>query len=148
MDTSSKPCNIHPQNIHPQQDIALQHSLQAYIQIAYWETSYTESDPLLWTWKKQNKSFEKKLTHKVGDFPHTIAWVDNNLSRVHCKCKNLSRNQCGTNMCSCTENGPQCITACIECSGIRSYNTSEDDREVVEDIDIRILFEILFSWLI
>ena len=39
----------------------------------------------------------------------------------------------------------QCITACIECSGIRSYNTSEEDREVVEDIDIRILFETLFS---
>ena len=51
-------------------------------------------------------------------------------------------------MCSCTENGPQCITACIEYSGIRSYNTSEEDREVVEDIDIRILFETLFSWLI
>ena len=48
-------------------------------------------------------------------------------------------------MCSCTENGSQCITVCIEYSGIRSYNTSEEDREVVEDIDIRILFETLFN---
>ena len=51
--------------------------------------------------------------------------------------------QCGTNMCS--DNGPPCITACIECSGVGSYNTSEGDREVAEDIDIRILFENLFS---
>ena len=52
------------------------------------------------------------------------------------------------NMCSCTKNGLPCVTACNECSGVGSYNTSEEDREVVEDIDIRIPFEILFSCLI
>ena len=145
---SCKSCkDLRPPRLPATKDAALQHALQIYIQIIYWETSNTENDPLLWTWKK-SKLFTPKLTHKVGDFLYTIAWVDNNLSRVRWKCKNLSRNQCSTKICSCTKNGLSYVTACIECSRVGSYNTSEKNREAAEDIDIRIPFETSFSWLI
>ena len=37
------------------------------------------------------------------------------LTEIRCKCKNFTKNQRGTNICSCKRNGLSCVTACGEC---------------------------------
>ena len=44
-------------------------------------------------------------------------------------------------MCLCRKNGLPCVTACGECRGVGCYNAIEEDRNDVEDVDDRNLFE-------
>ena len=48
------------------------------------------------------------------------------LNFFHCKCKLTSRNQCGTQSCSCRKNGLKCVTACNGCHGEECNNKSDD----------------------
>ena len=61
------------------------------------------------------------------------------------KCKDSSRSQCATNMCSSSKYGFPCVTACGECRGVDCYNATKEDRNHMEDVDDRSLFETLFS---
>lgn len=58
-----------------------------------------------------------------------IAWVGNLLRKCAPVGKNLP-----------------CVTAFGECCGVGCYNTIEEDRKDIEDIDERNLLETLFSW--
>ena len=71
------------------------------------------------------------------------------LTIIRCKCKNCTRNQCGTNICSCKRNGLSCLAACGECRGVCCYNSATvEDEEVKEnerEMDERNLYDTLFT---
>ena len=69
---------------------------------------------------------------------------DDILNVVRCKCKQSSRNQCGSNLCSCHKNGLSCVSACGECNGIACYNAGDSHEHVEDDIEDGNLFERLF----
>ena len=55
---------------------------------------------------------------------------------VRCNCKQSSKNQCGSNLCSCRENGLSCVSACGGCCGIGYCNGNVNIEEDVSDDDI------------
>ena len=67
---SSKSCKgLKPGQLTLTEEAGVQHALQVYLQITYWEAlSNTEIDPRLWGQKKQNKLFEPVMIHKVNYF--------------------------------------------------------------------------------
>ena len=71
------------------------------------------------------------------------------LTIIRCKCKNCTRNQCGTNICSCKRNGLSCLAACGECRGVCCYNSATVEEEVVKEnereMDERNLYDTLFT---
>ena len=50
---------------------------------------------------------------------------------VRCQCKLSPKNPCGTNICSCRENGLKRVTACGDCRGEGSKNA----EEIILDVD-------------
>ena len=72
------------------------------------------------------------------------------LTIIRCKCKNCTRNQCGTNICSCKRNGLSCLAACGECRGVCCYNSATVEEEEVKEnereMDERNLYDTLFTW--
>ena len=69
------------------------------------------------------------------------------LTVIRCKCKNSTRNQCGTNIFSCKRNGLSCVTVCGERRGVCCYNSVTVEEEKVEknetEMDERNLFHTL-----
>ena len=41
---------------------------------------------------------------------------------IRCKCELISKNPCGTNICSCRKNGIKCMPACGNCHGNNCNN--------------------------
>ena len=55
---------------------------------------------------------------------------------IRCNCKITSRNPCGSNLCSCRQNGLSCVAACGECKGVNCNNVSayaESDEDGEDD---------------
>ena len=71
------------------------------------------------------------------------------LTVIRCKCKNSTRNQCGTNIFSCKRNGLSCVTVCGERRGVCCYNSVTVEEEKVEknetEMDERNLFHTLLT---
>ena len=77
---------------------------------------------------------------------------DEILNVIRCKCQNSTKNQCGTNICSCRKNDLLCVSACGDCHRVSCYNKNdasklleqEDDKEENIDDDDGIVFEKFF----
>ena len=77
------------------------------------------------------------------------AFSPDNLRKViTCKCKTKSKNQCGTNSCTCRKHGIHCMSTCGDCRGKESFNAAqyiisaphnEDNDEYGEDIVERLM---------
>ena len=63
-----------------------------------------------WGWKEENKSIVPRKT----DLDPAPDWL---LNVIRCKCKDGTRNQCGTMSSSCRKNGLKCVTDCGDCRG-------------------------------
>ena len=60
---------------------------------------------------------------------------DDLMKVICCKCKSTSRNQCGTNLCSCRKNGLSRVSACEECRGVGCFNIIDIMGKEEEDHD-------------
>ena len=69
-------------------------------------------------------------------FKINITAPDQLMNVVHFSCKQSSKNQCCSNLCSCRKNGLSCLSACRGCCGIGCYNGIADIEENVSDDDI------------
>ena len=88
-----------------------------------------------WGWTEENKSVVPKKT----DLDPAPDWL---LNVVRCKCKDGSRNQCGTMLCSCRKNGLKCVTACRDFRGETCSNPNNLSADFVEeDDDFNIMFD-------
>ena len=68
-------------------------------------------------WKVEDGHLAPILTD-TGIAPENI------LEIIRCKCKNKSKNQCGTNLCSCKKNGLSCMPSCGKCHGESCNNVT------------------------
>ena len=60
---------------------------------------------------------------------------DEILNVIRCKCQNATKNQCGTNICSCRKNDLSCVSACGECHGVSCYNKNDASKELEQEDD-------------
>ena len=75
-----------------------------------------------------------RLTINIGPKVYFRAPVPHELMNiVRCNCKQLSVNQCGSNLSSCCQNGLSCLSACGGCRGIGCYNGTADTKGYVSD---------------
>ena len=100
---------LDPQKLPPTGRAAYFHSLRVHLQIIMWsKLSIDILDPKQWGWKLSGSIYAPIMTDLE-------AAPENLLKFMRCKCKLLSRNPCGTNLCSCRKNGLKCVAACGDC---------------------------------
>ena len=91
--------------------------LRVHLQIIKWELldDTVSLDPTAWGCKFDNGSLAPLPTDKYVAPPSI-------LKVIWCNGKITSKNQCGTNVCSCKENGLKCMSACCGCHGEEGNN--------------------------
>ena len=57
------------------------------------------------------------------------------LDIISCSCK-ISKNICGTKLCSCRKNDLACVATCNDCRGTSCNNVSGDKSDTILDNDI------------
>ena len=115
---------IQPEILPPTERAAHFHCLRAYLQVIQWKHLMAVGiDPLHWGWKQAEDKFVPIRTD-LEPAPPDI------LNIIHCKCKSLSQNQCGSNRCTCRKHGLKCVTTCEECRGDSCQNAQ---KVVLED---------------
>lgn len=136
---------IQPEVLPPTYSAAWQHSLRVFLQIYEWKNLVNSSlDPQEWGWFIDVNDEMCPVMTSQAPAPDDI------LNVIRCNCHTKSKNQCGSNLCSCRKGGLSCVSACGDCHGVGCYNrcgmaedTHEDDNidEVTNDGN---LFEKLF----
>ena len=103
---------IQPEKLAPSERAAYFHGLRVHLQIIEWKLldDTVSLDPTAWGWKFDNGSLAPVPTDK-DVAPPSILKV------IRCNCKITSKNQCGTNDCSCKKNGLKCMSAYGGCHG-------------------------------
>lgn len=103
---------LEPEKMPPTERAAYYHGLRVHFQVIEWKMleQPVALDPLEWGWKMEND----KLCPVTTDKP--VA-PDNLLKVIRCKCKKTSKNQCGSNICTCRKHGLKCVAACGGCHG-------------------------------
>ena len=128
---------LNPENLPPSERAAYYHSLRVHLQVSQWkhlDIHILPSDE--WGWSLQDGMFLPVKT----DIKPAPEWL---LNYVRCKCKTTSKNQCGTQSCSCRKNGLECVTACSGFHGELCNNKSElKEIESDEDDFERNIFDI------
>ena len=103
---------IEPEKLPPSERAAYYHGLRVHLQIIEWKMldDMHKLDPTAWGWKFDGVCLVPIPTDKD-------AAPSNILKVIRCKCKSSTKNQCGTNVCSCKKHGLKCMSACGGCHG-------------------------------
>ena len=122
--TSDSLSKIKPEILSLTERAAHFHCLQAYLQVTQWKHLMAVGiDLLQWEWKRvEDKFVPIMVDHEPA--PPDI------LNNTCCKCKSLSRNQYGSDCCTCRKHGLTCVTVCEECRGDSCQNAQ---KVVLED---------------
>ena len=143
---------VKPEVLPPTYEAARQHSLRVYLQVSDWKCLGFDTSllPTKWGWYHDDSGYQPVMSSKQP-VPDDILKV------ICCKCQSTSKNQCGTNKCSCRKNGVSCVSACGDCHGIGCNNScvkqfDKEDQSVFQDDTIEEeeftdgnIFEKLFS---
>ena len=137
---------IQPQLLPPTEEAARQHSYCVYLQISDWKCFDSVLHPLDWGWYIGDDAEFHPVANLKAPAPDDILKV------ICCKCKSTSKNQCGTNLCSCHKSDLACVSACGGCHGVGCNNSGNkpdaDDLQefddYVEDSNDGNIFEKLF----
>ena len=101
-----------PEELPPAEQAACYHGFCVHLQIIQWKM--LDETQLLklteWGWKKDNGYLVPIPTDKDV----ASAYI---LKVIKCRCKLTSKNQFGSNLCSCIKNGLKCMSANAECHG-------------------------------
>ena len=110
---------LEPEKLPPTERAAVFHGLRVHHQVINWKMlDHTVNlNPLDWGWKIEKGNMCPITT----DNP--VA-PDNVLKVIRCKCKKTSKNQCGSNICTCRKHGLECMAACDGCHGEDCNNKS------------------------
>ena len=107
-------CNgvIEPEKLPPTEDAAVNHGLRVHLQIINWKMldGAANLDLGEWGWKLQDGHFAPICTDKQIA-PNDLLKV------IRCNCKISSKNQCGSNVCTCWKHGLKCMSVCGDCHG-------------------------------
>ena len=130
-DTSDTFGHGEPQRLPPTERVAYFHSLRVHLQVVRWRTlNNDELDHNDWGWKEENGSLCPTMTD-LDAAPSKV------FNFIRCKCKESSKKQCGTKLCSCRKSGLKCVMACQGCRGQICNNIDHvvnDDEET--DVDL------------
>ena len=103
---------LQPEKLPPTERAAHYHGLRVHLQVIEWtmldETS--NLDPKEWGWKSAD-GYLTPITTDKEIAPTELLKV------IRCNCKTSSKNQCGTNICTCRKHGLKCMPACGGCHG-------------------------------
>ncbi len=111
--------NIEPQRLPQTERAAYFHCLRVHNQVRVWKTfDRCLESPEEWGWKIVDHVLTPVMTDKESA-------PENLLVIIRCKCKLSSKNQCGTNLCSCRKSGLKCAAACEGCRGDDCNNAQE-----------------------
>jgi hypothetical protein len=121
-----------PERLPPTENAAYFHSLRVHLQVIQWlklsTDTMTAADPVCWGWTKGEGGYEPIAMQQEPAPPEL-------LKVIRCTCKSDSRNQCGSNACTCRRNGLTCVSACGKCHGTDCLNTQPAVvGEVGEDV--------------
>ena len=144
MSASSK--SVKPEILPPTFEAARQHSLRVYHQVQDWKClGHSSLLPTDWGWY-----IEQNMYHPIMSLQDPAP--PNILNVVRCNCKSSSKNQCGTNLCSCRKSGLVCVSACGGCHGVGCNNTrsvlpeeNAIEESQFQEVDDGNIFEKLFS---
>eukprot|EP00111_Clytia_hemisphaerica_P014829 TCONS_00043701-protein len=109
---------IEPEKLPPSERSAYHHGLRVHIQLMQWLLLDEDDEtfiPTEWGWLRTDDHLRPIPTDKVIAPPEI-------LKVIRCKCKSTSKNQCGTNLCSCRKNGLKCMSWCGDCHGENCTN--------------------------
>ena len=111
--------SIRPEKLPPTDQAAKFHGYRVHLQVLDWQFLEEELklNPTSWGWKETESCLSPISTDK------DIA-PQNILKVIRCHCKSTTKNQCGTNVCTCRKNRIRCMPACGECNGIDCNNKS------------------------
>ena len=131
-----------PERLPPTERAAYYHCLRVYFQVTQWRKLQTTDLGIVatdWGWTFENDQF-KPTTTDLKPAPDDI------LKIIRCSCKSTSKNQCGTNTCTCRKNGQHCVSACGDCHGDACLNAeilviSTDDLIADSNTDIEDYFD-------
>ena len=116
-----------PERLPPTQRAAYYHCLRVYLQVSQWrKLAVACMNATEWGWKIENNKFSPIPTDQQPA-PEEI------LKTIRCSCESSSKNQCGTNMCTCRKNGLPCVSACGDCHGDACSNA---ETVVVSNDDV------------
>ena len=108
---------LEPEKMPPTERAAYFHGLRAHLQIITWKLLDDEFQlkPEDWGWQLKNNTLVPTETdNEVA--PECLLKV------VRCKCKSSSKNQCGSNLCTCRKHGLNCVATCGGCRGEECNN--------------------------
>ena len=108
---------LEPEKLPPSERAAHYHGLRVHLQVIEWKVLDASANFNVeeWGWRIENDCFNPVTTDKP------VA-PDNVLKVIRCKCKSTSKNQCGSNVCTCRKNGLKCMNACGGCHGENCKN--------------------------
>ena len=105
--------SFEPAKLPPTERAVYYHGLRVHLQIVIWkllDDGSIELKPNEWGWHWKNNLLQP-ITTDMDVAPESLLKV------IRCNCKTTSKNQCGTNLCSCRKHGLRCVTTCGECFG-------------------------------
>ena len=129
-----------PGRLPPTQRAAYYHCLRIYLQVSQWRNLDVACiNATEWGWKIENNKFLQISTDQQPA-PEEI------LKIIRCSCKSSSKNQCGTNVCTCRKNGLPCVSACGDCHSNECLNAEtvvvyNDDVTADNNSDTEDLFD-------
>ena len=103
--------SFEPAKMPPTERSAYFHGLRVHLQIMTWkmlDNDNSERNPEKWGWYSKDNVLLPIMTDM------DVA-PENLLKVIRCNCKATSKNQCGTNLCSCRKHGLKCVSTCGEC---------------------------------
>ncbi|KAG1665078.1 hypothetical protein GQR58_019552 [Nymphon striatum] len=117
---------LQPEKLPPTERAAYYHGLRVHVQVIEWQMLDEASnlDPKEWGWKSTD-GYLTPITTDKEIAPKELLKV------IRCNCKTSSKNQCGTNICTCRKHGLKCMPACGGCQGESCSNKAD-----LEDIDM------------
>ena len=125
-------CNglIEPGKMPPTERSANYHGLRVHLQVIEWKVLDEKLNlkPEEWGWKIEKGIFTPITTDKA------VA-PDNLLKVIRYKCKATSRNQCGTNSCTCRKHGIHCMSTCGECRRKECFNVEKYTKSAPDDVE-------------
>jgi hypothetical protein len=118
---------VKPEKLPPTEHSCDLHVKRVHLQALQWESLSTEGhDAERFGWRLVNNQYTP-IASTMAAAP------DDLLKLVRCSCKNESRNQCATALCSCFNVSLRCVAACKNCVGLccnnRTLNYSVDEPE-------------------
>ena len=129
MQSVTSKLSLEPAILPPSERAAHYHALRVHLQVAQWKSLDLKCLlPIEWGWCIDGDNLVPIKT----DLEPAPAEL---LQYIRCKYKTISRNTCGTRLCSCRRNGLKCVAACGNCRGQECENRCSENMETDDDGD-------------